>query len=63
MGFVAFLIEERGAKTSGAALSVEEPTAPDEFSRAVDDLVSRKALDDPGNGTDDRSAFRRGRDQ
>ena len=47
MGFVAFLIEERGAKTSGAALSVEEPSVPDEFSRAVDDLVSRKALDDP----------------
>ncbi len=47
MSFVAFLIEERGAKTSGAALSVAEPGAPDEFSRAVDDLVSRKALDDP----------------
>jgi hypothetical protein len=47
MGLVAFIVEEKGQETGAAALRVDPQTGPDEFSRAVDDLVSRKALDDP----------------
>ncbi|WP_460450359.1 hypothetical protein [Alsobacter sp. SYSU BS001988] len=47
MGLVAFVVEERGRDPGVAALRVAPQTGPDEYSRAVDDLVSRKALDDP----------------
>jgi hypothetical protein len=47
MGLVGFVVEEKGKDTGGAVLHVEAPAGPDEYSRAVDDLVSRKALDDP----------------
>lgn len=51
MGLVAFVVEQVGAEAGGALLRTEEGAGPNEYSRAVEDLAGRSALDDPGTVT------------
>ncbi|PSC03067.1 hypothetical protein SLNSH_20810 [Alsobacter soli] len=49
MAFVGVLVDEKGKDTVGTALTTTPDARGNEYSRAVDDLKTRKLLDDPSS--------------